>query len=101
VWALLVVVRAELVELALQLHERARRWSGAQPTLLGLMEPAAAAMASGEGCRCSRSAGARWDRGVWLAARRGQRQGAGGLCGVIARGAQDCVDRALDVIACR
>jgi hypothetical protein len=38
VWALLVVVRAELVELALQLHERARRWSGAQPTLLGLME---------------------------------------------------------------
>ena len=47
VWALLVVMLAELVELALQLRGAAGRWAGSEPALQGLVEPFGLALGLG------------------------------------------------------
>src|SRR5205085_9872830 len=52
VWALFVVVLAELVELALELSRGAGCWAGREPPLLGLVEPLDLAL----GLRVSRGA---------------------------------------------
>ena len=47
VGAPLVVMRAELVELGLQLGDAARRWPGSEPALQGLVEPFGLALGLG------------------------------------------------------
>src|SRR5436305_14277614 len=45
--ALLVVMRAELVQLGLQLGDAARRWPGPEPALQGLVKPFGLALSLG------------------------------------------------------